>query len=145
MRILVTLIIALAASCLAAGLVAVAMAEWADGDESFILVFIGIPVVALVVSVLLLIAHTRPVLSRAMNRVALFLVGLFLVLFGLLAVVELAANGTMASAWRGIKLIATMCASATTLVAAQWIVFRWRGRIQPKSVTPRFGRNAGPA
>lgn len=144
MRLAFAILLALAGSLLAGSAVAVAVADWARGDESYILAFMAVPLASLVALVPFLVAGTRPVPARAVNRVALALVLLLGILFVAGGVVELAANGTMQSAWRGIQLIVAILGSVLAVVAVQWLVFRIRARGAAPAV-PRFGRGAGPA
>lgn len=140
MRLLVTLIIGLIVSTIAGSALGVALAEWTQGDEAYILVFAAVPLMALVAGIFNVVAWTRPVPARAFGNVAKFLLILIvLMLFGL-AALELGAAGTFPSAWRGIRLMLAMAASSAVTVAAQWLIFRWRAARPVAPPPPRFGR-----
>jgi hypothetical protein len=141
MRLLVTILLALVLSWLGGSAAAVLAADWARGDESFILAFMAIPLAGLVALVVLLVASTRTVPSRAINLAALSMAGLLLLLFAGLSLVELFVNGTLASAWRGVQLFVGIFGSCIVVVMVQWVVFRWRTRARPPAML--FGRGPG--
>ncbi|MDP3898614.1 MAG: hypothetical protein Q8Q62_18230 [Mesorhizobium sp.] len=139
MRTVVTLLLALVASWLAGSLAGVVLAEWADGDESFILIFMSVPIVSIMAAAVFLIAGTRAVPARAINRAALALVMLTAILLASFSVFEFFINGTVASAWRGIQLMIGMAGAWLAVVVAQWAIFLWRAH----SAAPpamQFGR-----
>lgn len=141
MRLVVTIVLALLLSWLGGSAAAMLAAEWARGDESFILAFMAIPLAGLVAAVLFLVALTRTVPARAINRVAFVTVGLLVVLFAALSVFELFVNGTLASAWRGVQLYVGIFGSSAVVVIVQWLIFRWRSRPAPSQML--FGRGPG--
>jgi hypothetical protein len=138
-RIVVTILLALALSTVAGAALGVGAADWVRGDESYIVVFAIVPVMALVALAFFLIASTRRETARALWAAAKILVALLLLaLFGLSAV-EFGANGTWPSAWRGIQLLLTIAGCCLLTVLVQWAVFRWR--VQPAAPEqPKFGR-----
>jgi len=139
MRLLVTLALALVLSWLGGSAAAMAAAEWARGDESFVLAFMAIPLASLVAAVILLIASTRS--PRALLVSASVMIGLLALLFAALSVLELFVNGTLASAWRGVQLYVAILGSCAVVVIVQWAVFRWRTRSAPPAML--FGRGPG--
>ena len=140
MRLLFALILGLIVSTLAGSTVGVALAEWAQGDEAYILVFMAVPLVALIAGIFNVVAWTRPVPARAFANVAKFLLFLIAMMLGGLATLELGAAGTFPAAWRGIQLMLAMAASSAVTVIAQWLVFRWRAAKAATPPPPRFGR-----
>ncbi len=141
MRLVVTIVLALILSWLGGSAAATLIAEWARGDESFILAFMAIPLAGLVAAVLFLLASTRPVPGRAVNRVAFVTLALLVLLFAALSVFELFVNGTLASAWRGVQLYVGIFGSCAVVVVVQWLIFRWRSRPAPSQML--FGRGPG--
>lgn len=141
MRLVVTIVLALILSWLGGSAAATLIADWARGDESFILAFMALPLAGLVALVVFLVASTRPVPVRAINRVAFVTVALLVVLFAALSVFELFVNGTLASAWRGVQLYVGIFGSSAVVVIVQWLIFRWRSR--PAASQMLFGRGPG--
>ena len=140
MRPFLIMLLVLVGSGLAGSMVGLAAAEWVNGDQSYVLVFMAVPVVALVSLAFFLIAGTRPDPARAVNNATKFLlVVLALMLFGLSAL-ELGASGSLASAWRGIQFMLVLAGSGAVTVLFQWVVFRLRARKPVASPPPRFGR-----
>lgn len=140
MRLLVTLILGLIVSTFAGSTVGVALAEWANGDEAYILVFGAVPLMALVAAIFNVVAWTRPVPARAFGNVAKFLLILIVLMLFALALLEFGAAGTFPAAWRGIQLMLAMAASSAMTVIAQWLIFRWRAAKPVAPPPPRFGR-----
>jgi len=141
-RIVVTILIALVLSGLAASMAGVLLAQWAGGDEAFILLFMSVPIVGLVAAFVFLIAATRKVPARALGWTAAILVCVCLVLLGGFLLVQWASAGTLASAWRGMQLMISTAVSWMLVVLVQWAVFLWRSH----SATPpamMFGRGPG--
>lgn len=141
MRLVVTIVLALILSWLGGSAAATLIADWARGDESFILAFMAIPLAGLVALVVFLVASTRPVPARAIGMVAFVMIGLLVLLFAALSVFELFVNGTLASAWRGVQLYVGIFGSSAVVVLVQWVVFRWRSRPAPSQML--FGRGPG--
>ena len=141
MRLVVTIALALILSWLGGSAAATLIADWAKGDESFILAFMALPLAGLVALAVFLVASTRPVPARAINRVAFVTVALLVVLFAALSVFELFVNGTLASAWRGVQLYVGIFGSSAVVVIVQWLIFRWRSRPAPSQML--FGRGPG--
>ncbi len=141
MRLVVTVVLALILSWLGGSAAATLIADWARGDESFILAFMAIPLAGLVAAVVFLVASTRPVPALAINRVGLATIGLLALLFAALSVFELFVNGTLASAWRGVQLYIGIFGSIAAVVLVQWLIFRFRSRPVPSQML--FGRGPG--
>mgnify|MGYP000134845224 FL=1 len=141
MRLVVTIVLALILSWLGGSAAATLIAEWARGDESFILAFMAIPLAGLIAAALFLVASTRPVPGRAINRVAFVTVALLVLLCAALSVFELFVNGTLATAWRGVQLYIGIFGSSAVVVIVQWLIFRWRSRPAPSQML--FGRGPG--
>ena len=139
MRLVVTIVLALLLSWLGGSAAALLAAEWARGDESFILAFMALPFAGLVAAVVFLVASTRS--ARAIGMVALVMIGMLVLLFAALSVFELFVNGTLASAWRGVQLYVGIFGSSAVVVFVQWVVFRWRSR--PAAPAMLFGRDPG--
>lgn len=139
MRLLVTLALALVLSWLGGSAAALFAADWANGDESFILVFMAIPLASLVAAAVFLVASTRS--PRALLVSGSVMIGLLALMVGALSVLELFVNGTLASAWRGVQLYIAITGSCAVVVIVQWMVFRWRARAAP--TTMLFGHGPG--
>ena len=141
MRLFVTILLALILSWLGGSAAALLLAEWARGDESFILAFMAIPLVGLVALAVFLVAATRPVPPRALNSAAAAMVGVLALILAGLSVLEFFVNGTLASAWRGVQLLIGIVGSGAAIILIQWAVFRWRPRAAPPAML--FGRGPG--
>ncbi len=141
MRLFVTILLALILSWLGGSAAALLLAEWARGDESFILAFMAIPLVGLVALAVFLVAATRPVPPRALNSAAAAMMGVLALILAGLSVLELFVNGTLASAWRGVQLLIGIVGSGAAIILIQWAVFRWRSRAAPSAML--FGRGPG--
>lgn len=141
MRLFVTILLALILSWLGGSAAALLLAEWARGDESFILAFMAIPLVGLVALAVFLVAATRPVPARALNSAAAAMMGVLALILAGLSVLELFVNGTLASAWRGVQLLIGIVGSGAAIILIQWAVFRWRSRAAPPAML--FGRGPG--
>ena len=141
MRLFVTILLALILSWLGGSAAALLLAEWARGDESFILAFMAIPLVGLVALAVFLVAATRPVPPRALNSAAAAMMGVLALILVGLSVLELFDNGTFASAWRGVQLLIGIVGSGAAIILIQWAVFRWRARAAPSTML--FGRGPG--
>ena len=137
MRFVLTVIAALVASGLAGSMVGVVTAEWARGDESYILVFMAVTLVALVAALVFIVAWFRPVPARAINRSAAALTILLLLCLVGLCAIELSTAPVMVIAWRGIQLALALVGSCIAAVLTQWAIFRLRS--QPRQPVT-FGR-----
>jgi len=126
MRTGITSIVALTASALAAAVVAMRLAEWADAAEAYILVFLAIAPAAVIAAATFLIAGTRrdpKVAIGKAGRVLLWIVG---VVFILLAAASYFGTVSPTLAWREVKLAVALAAVCAVIIIAQWMVFRWR-------------------
>ena len=141
MRLVVTIVLALILSWLGGSAAATLIADWARGDESFILAFMALPLAGLVAAVAFLVASTRPVPALAISRVGLVTIGLLALLFAALSVFEIFVSGTLASAWRGVQLYIGIFGSIAAVVLVQWLIFRLRSRPVPSQML--FGRGPG--
>ncbi|MCR5859791.1 hypothetical protein [Mesorhizobium sp. J428] len=137
----VTVVLALILSWLGGSAAATLIADWARGDESFILAFMAIPLAGLVVAVVFLVASTRPVPALAINRVCFATIGLLALLFAALSVFEIFVSGSLAAAWRGVQLYIGVFGSIVAVVLVQWLIFRLRSR--PVQSQMLFGRGPG--
>lgn len=141
MRVVVTVVLALILSWLGGSAAATLIADWARGDESFIIAFMAIPLAGLVAAVVFLVASIRPVPAPAINRVGIATIGLLALLFAALSVFEIFVNGTLASAWRGVQLYIGIFGGIAAVVLVQWLIFRFRSR--PVQSQMLFGRGPG--
>lgn len=141
MRLVVTVVLALILSWLGGSAAATLIADWARGDEGFILAFMAIPLAGLVVAVVFLGASIRPVPALAINRVGVATIGMLAVLSAALSVFEIFVNGSLAAAWRGVQLYIGIFGSIAAVVLVQWLIFRLR--LRPVQSQMLFGRGPG--
>jgi hypothetical protein len=126
MRTAVTLVVALTLSVLAALIVAALLAEWTNAAEGYILVFLVIAPAALIAAALFLIAGTRSDPKASIGKAGRALLWIVGVLFLLLAAVSYFGTVSQSLAWREVKLTTALTAVCLIIIAAQWLVFRWR-------------------
>lgn len=139
LRGLATAMIALLVSAFAGSMAAVAIAEYVRAQEEFILVFMGVPIVALITTIALLIAGALGRLGAG----AFVLLVLVILLTVAAFVASLYTQGTFAATARDTPIIAGFAIPSVVVIAAQWLVLRLRARrVAPPP--PRFGRMAAP-
>lgn len=125
-------------SVLAGALVVQQLAVWSRGQEEFIPLFVLPALVALVVSVLFLIARLRPDPVKAAGRIAKTLIGLMVLGFVFLALLLLIDGGPETLMSDGVMIVG-LALPQIVVVAVQWVVFG-RGQATPPAI--RFGRGA---
>lgn len=138
MRFAGLLLAALLVSSLAGAGVGAGLADWADGDESYVLVFLAVAVAVVVSLFLFLLATTRVEPKRAMRRVAMCLGGLVIVLLAIHTLAALVLDFGSSLSWRSIKLGVAMGGSMLAVIAAQWAVL-----VVGAIDTRRWGRGPG--
>lgn len=124
MRLLITTVIALIVSVLAAGTMATALAEWTKADQSYILVFMMIAPAALLASAVFLFASTRGSIGPA-AIVMLSVIATAFIVFAAIAHFSMPLPGSKASE---VKLITAMALTLAGIVIPQWLIFRVRER-----------------
>ncbi|WP_439576147.1 hypothetical protein [Phreatobacter sp.] len=124
MRSIVTFAAALLLSLLAGGVALQIIVERVRADESFILAFFALPVLAVAFLVVLGLALGLVRTRRGVDVTAAGL-GLFLVVAGLsLAVLEWLSAPTAGIGSRGAVLIGAIAAGSLVAVAVQWLMLR---------------------
>jgi hypothetical protein len=145
LRNIVTAILALAVSTFVAGMAAVVIAERAQAQEEFILVFVGLLPLGLVCAVPLFAASFTAAPGRTVSRVArwLFVILALLVaaLFGYAFYVAQAGIGVV----RDLPILAGLSIPAAIILFLQWAIFRWRARAPAGPAPMQFGRSGGAA
>lgn len=131
-------IISFLLSVLAGALVVQQLAVWSRGQEEFIPLFVLPALVAVVVSVLFLIARFRPDPVKAAGRIAKTLIVLLVLGFVFLASLILIDSGPETLMRDGVIIVA-IALPQIVVVAVQWLLF---GRGQAASPAIRFGRGS---
>ncbi len=134
-----SIVFALAGSIALSVAAGTALGTFLAEPEILVVVLVAAVPLAIVSILLFALASLRPVRRTATARMATTLaILLALVAFGL-AAANLGAEGTMASATRGTKVIFVLLVSCLTVVLVQWLIFR---RDPPPGHVPpmKFGR-----
>ncbi len=143
MRALLTSLLALALSGLAGGLVVQAIAVATLATEEFILAFIFVPLFALLVAAIFLVAQLAG--ARAgVDRVGRWLLVLCgAAIAGLFAFEFWADAGNLELVRKALPLLGALTLAAITVLLVQWLFTRWRASRGAPPVA--FGRAGGSA
>lgn len=128
MRLFLTVVVGFLASVLAGTMLGVVVADRVRGDEVYILVFMAVPVVALVALAAFVVAWTRPAQRRAVDRVGRYLALLLAATGAILAAMEFFSAPTDGVGRRGLELVAAMTGCSLVTVIVQWLFFRANAR-----------------
>ena len=125
MQLVLALLLALIGSGFAGFLVATILAEWARGDQGYIIVFFALPIVIIVAAVVFAICWASATQRQTINGAAIVLAVIVAFAFALLSAITLGSGLERWMIWRDMQLVITICASALAVVVSQWLVFRW--------------------
>lgn len=125
MRLVLALSLGLVGSGFAGFLVATILAEWARGDQGYIIVFFALPIVILVAAVVFAICWASATQRRTINGAAIALAAIVAFAFAILSAVTLGSGLERWMIWRDMQLVITIGASALAVVVTQWLIFRW--------------------
>ncbi|HHZ08213.1 MAG TPA: hypothetical protein GX405_05470 [Rhizobiales bacterium] len=131
MRLVLALFLALLGSGFAGFLVATVLAEWARGDQGYIIVFFALPVVILVTGVVFAICWASSTQRRTINGAAIVLAVIVAFVFAVLSAMTLGSGLERWMIWRDMQLVITIGASAMAVVVTQWLIFRWLSEPNP--------------
>ncbi len=131
MRLVLALFLALLGSAFAGFLVATILAEWARGDQGYIIVFFALPIVIVVAAIVFAICWASSTQRRTINGAAIALAVIVAFAFAVLSAITLGSGLERWMIWRDMQLVITICASALAVVVSQWLVFRWLSQTRP--------------
>jgi hypothetical protein len=124
MRVVITSLLALLLSMLAAAGVAASLSDWARSGEAYILAFIAIAPAVIIACAVFLVAGSRG--HDTVTRAAFVLLCMTGALYVPLAASSYLGAPSASLAVRELKLTTVIATVAATVVAVQWLVFRWR-------------------
>ena len=136
MRLVLALLLALIGSGFAGFVVATILAEWARGDQGYIIVFFALPIVIIVAAVVFAICWASATRRQTINGAAIALAAIVAFAFAVMAAMTFGSGQERWLMWRDMQLVITIGASALAVVAAQWAIFRWLSEPHPANGGP---------
>lgn len=127
MRIFLTSVMAFFLSLLVGGMVGQFLAEATKAGQEYILVFIAVPLVATVVTVLFFIPQLFVLRRRAVDKTGKWTLAVFVVLTAALLVFDFVTiQGDVAMFRRDMPILAGLALPGFAIILVQWLFVRWR-------------------
>lgn len=138
MRVFFTTLLAFFLALLAGGLVAQQMAVMTDAGEEYILVFVAVPLLAVVLAIVFLPAqfgNYRPLVDATAKWSLVVMVVLFAALIGW---EYWAVGGDRAKLVADLPIIGGLALPALAIILVNWLFVRWR--VRPPAASNRGGQ-----
>lgn len=127
MRIFLTSFMAFFLSLLAGGIVAQILAETTKAGQEFILVFMAVPLIAVVATVLFFVPQLFVLRRRAVDKTGKWSLAVFVILTLALFVFDyVTVQGDLAMFRRDMPILAGLALPGLAVILAQWLFVRWR-------------------